>query len=87
MDEEQQSRIGIALVAATVLALVAIAAAEAFGFVLFEDSSSELIVTEAHKEAAERHAHIFAAMARCLTEPTTITVAGKPAADCAPRKK
>jgi len=87
MDEEQQSRIGIALFVATLLALGAIAAAETFGVAFFEDSSSELIVTEAHKEAAERHAHIFAAMARCLTEPSVITVAGKPAADCAPRKK
>ena len=86
MDEEQQSRIGIALVAATVLALVAIAAAETFGFVLFEDSSSELIVTEAHRQAAERHAHIFAAMAQCLNEPTVITVAGQPAAKCRPIK-
>lgn len=79
---EPQNRIGTALFVATLLALGAIAVAEAFGFAFFEPSPDEIV-----QESAAQHPHIFAAMAKCLTEPTVITVAGVPAADCKPRGK
>jgi len=59
MSDEQQSHIGIALVAATLLALLAIVMADAFGFAFFEDEPIPA-------ESTEKHAHIFAAMASCL---------------------
>jgi hypothetical protein len=60
MDEEQQSRIGIALFVATLLALFAIVMADAFGFAFFDDVPLPI------EEVSEHHAHIFAAMANCL---------------------
>ena len=82
-NEERIKGIGLALVVATLLALAAIVLAETFSFALFgPDEATEKLV----HEASERHAHIFAAMAKCLSEPTVITVAGIPAADCKPRK-
>lgn len=79
-DDELPSRIGIALFVATVLALTAIAAAETFGFVFFEDQPPPIV------ESADRHANIYGALVACLNAPTVITVKGVPVADCQPRK-
>lgn len=78
-NEELPSRIGIALFVATLLALAAIAAAEAFGFAFFEDQPIP--------EAIDRHAHIYAGIVQCMNEPSVITVNGVPVADCRPRKQ
>ena len=47
----------------------------------------EKIHAEAQRIAEEKKAQIFRALAKCLSEPSVITVADKPVADCMPRKR
>lgn len=47
----------------------------------------EQVRLEAQRLAEEKKAPVFRAVAECLTKPSVITVADKPAADCFPRKR
>lgn len=48
---------------------------------------SPKVIAEAKQKAEEKKAQVFHALARCMSEPSTIRVGNEPVATCKPVKK